>query len=109
MVSVPRSPSPVHSALAHLRRIVSQTDWDSRPTFCYRLRATVRETLANIPRNEELDQRARAVIRAAEHFANALRPNFTPVAIELMARIDELEFACEKSIAAKSGDHAQAA
>ena len=109
MHSVSRSHSPVHSTIAHIRRIVAQADWDARPTFCYRLRAAVRETLANTSRNEDIDQRARAVIRAAEHFANALRPNFTPAAVELTARVDELELACEKASAAHLGDHARAA
>lgn len=109
MLSVSRSHPPVYSALSHVRRIASQADWDARPTFCYRLRAAVREALAGFPRNEDVDQRVRAVIRAAEHFANALRPNFTPTAVELMARIDELELACERATAAQSGEHARAA
>lgn len=109
MVSVSCSHPPVYFEFCHVRRIASQADWDARPTFCYRLRAAVREALARCRRNEDVDQRARAVIRAAEHFANALRPNFTPAAVELMARIDELELACERAAAAQSGEHARAA
>lgn len=107
-------PSPAHlrsfhAATAHIRRIVAQADWDARPTFCYRLRVALREALADIRRNDDIDQRARAVIRAAEHYANALRPNFTPSPVELMARIDELEIAGVAAIEPRICGRARAA
>lgn len=98
-----------HAAIAHIRRIVAQVDWDRRPTFCYRLRVALREALAGIHRNDDIDQRSRAVIRAAEHFAVALRPNFTPSRIELLARIDELEVAGRATIELQTRGHARAA
>lgn len=97
------------AAIAHARRIVAQGDWDARPTFCYRLRASLREALAHVRRDDDIDQRSRAVIRAAEHFANALRPNFTPSRVELGARIDELEIAGAATIEAQARDRARAA
>lgn len=109
MFSVPRSHLSFPSEIAHLRRIVAQTDWDARPTFCYRLRAALREALSTLERTDDLEQRARAVIRAAEHFANSLRPNFTPSSVELMARIDELEIEGEVATRPQMQDRARAA
>ncbi len=98
-----------HAGLAHARRIVARADWDARPTFCYRLRAALREALATVPPDEDTDQRARAAIRAAEHFANALRPNFTPAPVELLARLDELEAAGDRALDAATRGCAKAA
>lgn len=109
MFSVSRSPAVFHSAIAHVTRIVAQADWDQRPTFCYRLRAALREALSQVERCDDLDQRARAVIRAAEQFANALRPNFTPSAVDLIARIEELESAGARLIASQTQRRPQAA
>lgn len=109
MFSVQRSQASALSALAHARRIVAQADWDARPTFCYRLRAALREAVADIPRSDEIDQRLRAIMRAAEYFSNALRPNFTPATIDLLARLDELEFACGRAVQAHSARPAKAA
>lgn len=95
------------AAIAHVRRIVAQANWDARPTFCYRLRAALREALADIPRDDDIDQRSRAVVRATEHFANSLRPNFTPSPVELLARIDELAMTGAAKIEARA--HARAA
>ena len=104
MQSVSRLQS-FRAATAHVRRIIAQADWDARPTFCYRLR----EALADIGRSDDIDQRSRAVIRAAEHFAHALRPNFTPSRVELTARVDELEVAGCAAIESQTLDHARAA
>lgn len=101
MPSVSRLQS-FHAAVAHVRRIVAQADWDARPTFCYRLRMALREALAAVQRDDEIDQRSRAVVRAAEYFSNALRPNFTPSGVELTARIDELEMAGAEAIEAQA-------
>lgn len=97
------------AATAHVRRIIAQADWDARPTFCYRLRVALREALADISRSDEIDQRSRAVVRAAEHFSNALRPNFTPSSVELTARVDELEVAGFAAIESQMLDHTRAA
>ena len=91
MSSVSRRLASLHSEIAHIRRIVAQTDWDQRPTFCYRLRAALREAMSQADRNADIDQRLRAVMRAAELFVNTMRPNFTPAATELLARIEEFE------------------
>ena len=106
MPSVSRLQS-FHAAIAHVGRIVAQADWDARPTFCYRLRMALREALGNVHLNDEIEQRSRAVIRAAEHFSNALRPNFTPSRVELTARIEELETAGAEAI--ESHERARAA
>lgn len=108
MQSVSRLQS-FRAATAHVRRIIAQADWDARPTFCYRLRVALREALADIGRSDDIDQRSRAVIRAAEQFANALRPNFTPSRVELTARVDELEVAGCAAIESQTLDHARAA
>jgi hypothetical protein len=97
------------AAIAHARRIVARADWDARPTFCYRLRVALREALAHVHRDDDIDQRSRAVVRAAEHFANAFRPNFTPSRVELGARIDELDIAGAAAIETQANDHARAA
>ena len=102
MFSVPRHPRSFDTEIAHLRRFIARADWDARPTFCYRLRATLREALASVEQSAEIEHCARAVIRAAEHFANALRPNFTPSTIELTARIDELEMAGVRALDAQA-------
>ena len=109
MYSVSRSLQSFQSEIAHIRRIVAQADWDQRPTFCYRLRASMREALASTGRSADIDQRVRAVMRAAEHFSNSLRPNFTPATIELFARIDELETAGAHALEAQARGHAKAA
>jgi len=109
MYSVSRSLQSFQSEIAHIRRIVAQADWDQRPTFCYRLRAALREALASAGRSADIDQRLRAVMRAAEHFSNSLRPNFTPATIELLARIDELETAGAHALEARARGHAKAA
>lgn len=108
MFSVHRSQASL-SAIAHVRRIVAQADWDARPTFCYRLRAALREAVADIPRSEDIDQRLRAVMRAAEYFSNGLRPNFTPATIDLLARLDELEKAGVRALQAQAAQPAKAA
>ena len=109
MYSVSRSLQSFQSEIAHVRRIVAQADWDQRPTFCYRLRASLREALASVECSADIDQRARAVKRAAEHFSNSLRPNFTPATLDLMARIDELAMAGLSAIEAQAAGHAKAA
>lgn len=109
MFSVQRSQASALSAIDHVRRIVAQADWDARPTFCYRLRAALREAVADIPRSEDMDQRLRAVMRAAEYFSNALRPNFTPATIDLLARLDELEKAGVRALQAQATQPARAA
>ena len=106
------SPARVQSfraEISHVRRIVARADWDARPTFCYRLRAALRETIKGLPGPEDIEQRSRAVMRAAEHFVTALRPNFTPATIELMARIDELKTAGDRALEAHARNRAQAA
>lgn len=108
MQSVSRLQS-FRAAIAHVRRIIAQADWDARPTFCYRLRVALREALADIGRSDDIDQRSRAIIRAAEQFANTLRPNFTPSRLELTARVDELEVAGLAAIESQTPDHARAA
>ncbi|HMN70750.1 MAG TPA: hypothetical protein PKA55_02650 [Rhodoblastus sp.] len=109
MFSVSRSHAAFHTEIAHIRRIVAQTDWDARPTFCYRLRAALREAVGSLPGAEDIEQRSRAVMRAAEHFVTALRPNFTPATVELMARIDELKTAGDRALETQARDRAQAA
>lgn len=109
MFSVSRSQASAISAIAHVRRIIAQANWDARPTFCYRLRASLREAVADVPRSEEIDQRLRAVMRAAEYFSNALRPNFTPSTVDLLARLDELEIASARVLQAQAAPSAKAA
>jgi len=104
MFSVSRRLASLHSEIAHIRRIVVQTDWDQRPTFCYRLRALLREAASHADRSADIDQRLRAVMRAAELFVNTMRPNFTPAATELLARIDEFE----NALAIQADDRAAA-
>ncbi len=109
MFSVSRSTPSFPAEIAHVRRIVAQADWDARPTLCYRMRAALREAMANLPHDGELDQGLRAVMRAAEHFSSALRPSFTPATIELMARIDEFEMAANRALAAQDALRPKAA
>lgn len=106
------SPARVQSfraEISHVRRIVARADWDARPTFCYRLRAALREASAHVQRGDEIDQRLRAAMRAAEHFSNSLRPNFTPAPVELMARIDEFDRAGIEMLHEQARDRARAA
>lgn len=109
MYSVSRSLQSFQSEIAHIRRIVAQANWDQRPTFCYRLRAALREALASAGRSADIDQRMRTVMRAAEHFSNALRPNFTPATLDLMARIAEFESAGASALMALTKDRQKAA
>ncbi len=109
MFSVSLSHAAFHAEIAHIRRIVAQANWDARPTFCYRLRAALREAVRGLPGPDDIEQRSRAVMRAAEHFVTALRPNFTPATIELMARIDELKTAGDRALEAHARNRAQAA
>ena len=90
--------------LAHIRRLIAQADWESRPTLCYRLRAALRRALGPFEGVADIERRASATVRPAGHFANSIRPTHTPNSVELTARIEELEMSVLAAIGPRALD-----